>query len=277
MRQFLSCFVLFAALPAFAESTADQLANQQLNLANRETERISSLVEAGALPRTRLAQAQDELADLQDQLVLQRTLFGASTVQNLTEQQAQEMVAAAQRRIDREKTRIADTQSLIEAGIIARNALDPLNQELGMRETTLHLAESRQQLLKDLVVATHVETAPTQFSGIEEHFPGKGSLTTADVNAIETAYAQKFSHALPISAFGETAVHRALGFDHRGRIDVAVNPDQQEGQWLRQYLEAKNIPFYAFRAAVQGKATGAHIHIGPGSTRLRRPAAIEAD
>jgi hypothetical protein len=39
--------------------------------------------------------------------------------------------------------------------------------------------------------------------------------------------------------------------------------------WLRAYLAAKEIPYYAFRAAVPGKATGAHIHIGPGSTRLR--------
>ena len=73
---------------------------------------------------------------------------------------------------------------------------------------------------------------------------------------------------MPISANGETSVHRALGFDHRGRVDVAVMPDQPEGIWLRHYLEAHNIPFYAFRSAIAGKATGAHIHIGPGSTRL---------
>jgi hypothetical protein len=64
-------------------------------------------------------------------------------------------------------------------------------------------------------------------------------------------------------------VHRALGFDHTGRIDVALMPDSTEGVWLRRYLESKSIPYYAFRAAIAGKATAAHIHIGPGSTRLR--------
>ena len=52
-------------------------------------------------------------------------------------------------------------------------------------------------------------------------------------------------------------------------MDVAISPDQSEGVWLRAYLESNEIPYFAFRSAVPGKATGAHIHIGPGSTRLR--------
>ncbi|HZU24273.1 MAG TPA: hypothetical protein VFA04_02055 [Bryobacteraceae bacterium] len=280
MRQFRACFLAFAAIPAFAQAAADKLATEQLDLANQETARISSLVDAGALPRTRLAQAQDQLADLQDQLVIQHTLYGPSTVENLSEKDAQDMVAAAQRRVDRENARIADTQKLIDTGIVARNALEPLRQELSLRQTTLDLANARAQLLRELVASAHLETGATPgatpFSGVEEHFNGKGTLTAADIRGIETAFSKQFLHPLPISAFGETAVHRALGFDHRGRVDVALSPDQKEGEWLRQYLEAKNIPFYAFRAAVAGKATGAHIHIGPGSTRLRRPA-VEAD
>jgi len=280
MRQFGISFLVLAALPVMAQTAADALATRQLDLASREAERISSLVEAGALPRTRLAQAQDQIADLQDELILQRTLYGPATVQNLTEQQAEEMIAAAQRRIDRQKARIEDTQKLIDSGILARNALEPLEQDLTLRETALDLAHARAQLLKDLLAETRLEAANAAEAGqsgaVEEHFAGKGSLSTSDVRAIETAYMKKFLHPLPISAFGETAVHRALGFDHRGRVDVAVSPDQREGVWLRQYLEAKNIPFYAFRAAIPGKATGAHIHIGPGSTRLRRPG-IEAD
>ena len=34
------------------------------------------------------------------------------------------------------------------------------------------------------------------------------------------------------------------------------------------YLESKQIPYFAFRMAVPGKATGAHIHVGPESTKL---------
>lgn len=234
------------------------------------------------MPQIRLEQAREQLADAQDDAVLRYTLYGPSTAQSLTQAQADAMVAAAQRRLDRQSARIEDTQKLIDQGIVARNALDPLHQELTFRETTLDLARSRAQLVKDLMASVRVEgSAETAgsalFDGLEQHFAGKGSLSTAEVRAIETAFEKRFAHPMPISAMGETAVHRALGFDHRGRVDVALSPDQQEGIWLRQYLEAKNIPFYAFRAAIPGKATGAHIHIGPGSTRLRRPSSLEAD
>jgi hypothetical protein len=51
-------------------------------------------------------------------------------------------------------------------------------------------------------------------------------------------------------------------------VDVALNPDCAEGQWLRTYLTVKRIPFFVFRQAIPGKATGAHIHLGPASTHL---------
>jgi hypothetical protein len=50
---------------------------------------------------------------------------------------------------------------------------------------------------------------------------------------------------------------------------VALNPDQAEGVWLREYLETRRVPYFAFRAAIPGKSTAPHIHIGPPSTRLR--------
>ena len=83
--------------------------------------------------------------------------------------------------------------------------------------------------------------------------------------SIDRAFETRFAHPLPVSAMGETEVHRSLGFDHRNRIDVALQPELPEGLWLRNYLTAHNIPFFAFKSAVAHKATGAHIHIGPPS------------
>jgi hypothetical protein len=48
---------------------------------------------------------------------------------------------------------------------------------------------------------------------------------------------------------------------------VALSPSQPQGVWARRYLTEKHVTFFAFRSAVPGKATGAHIHIGPASTR----------
>jgi hypothetical protein len=109
--------------------------------------------------------------------------------------------------------------------------------------------------------------------GKMEHFEGLGTFDeNRDLQAIEKAFEIEFNRPLPISADGQTEVHRALGFDHRGRIDVAIDPRDREGIWLRRYLRSRRIPYYAFTSAVAGKATAAHIHIGPGSNRLQRPA-----
>ncbi|HUK91767.1 MAG TPA: hypothetical protein VLZ81_15295, partial [Blastocatellia bacterium] len=67
---------------------------------------------------------------------------------------------------------------------------------------------------------------------------------------------------------GQTPVHDKLGFDHRDALDVAVQPDSAEGEALMAYLRSQRIPFIAFRHAVPGSATGAHIHVGRPSHRI---------
>ena len=51
-------------------------------------------------------------------------------------------------------------------------------------------------------------------------------------------------------------------------VRLALHPDDPEGAWLIAYLRQAGIPYFAFRGYVPGKATGAHIHIGPPSNRL---------
>jgi len=102
-------------------------------------------------------------------------------------------------------------------------------------------------------------------SGLAEHHEGRLTFTDQDLKQLEREFQGTFGRALPVSTRGDSAVHRAMGFDHRGRTDVAVSPDTTEGAWVRRYLTAKGVSFFAFRSAVRGKATGAHIHIGPAS------------
>jgi hypothetical protein len=266
---------LFAlcSLPLLAQAPATAPENafdRRAGLASDEVRRISSLVESGVLPRGRLEQALADLADAQDDLVLRRTLYAPA--EGMTEQESDDMLAAAQRRVDRQKTKIARVREQIDMGIAARAALDPLNVELQFRQTTFELAQERARLLIDLAAMARAEqnfaSAAAQ-SSVEEHFAGKGSFTPDDLKKVEAAWQKQYDHPMPISANGDTAAERALGFDHRGRVDVAVTPDQPEGVWLRQYLEAHDIPFFAFRSAIPGKATGAHIHMGPPSGRVQ--------
>jgi len=99
-------------------------------------------------------------------------------------------------------------------------------------------------------------------------FAGTGGWKLADAAKVESYFASTFKHELPISAFGQSAAHDKLGFDHHNAIDVAVHPDTPEGQALMAYLRSAGIPFIAFRHAVPGSATGAHIHIGYPSKRI---------
>ena len=99
-------------------------------------------------------------------------------------------------------------------------------------------------------------------------YNGPASWVLTDAAKVESFFASKFHHALPISAFGQTAVHDHLGFDHHNSMDVALSPDSAEGQALMAYLRSAGIPFIAFRYAVPGSATGAHIHVGYPSRRI---------
>jgi hypothetical protein len=119
-------------------------------------------------------------------------------------------------------------------------------------------------------VATQLEEAPQGPLPMIQRFDGDGVFHTGHLKMAVLEFEKEFGRALPISARGETALHRSLGYDHRGRVDVALSPDSKEGQWLQSYLETIRVPFYAFRGKVAGKSTAAHFHLGPPSLRLRR-------
>jgi len=262
--------VLLCAAPQGPPLTQAPTEDPAVLRARLDIERLRALVDAGALPRMQLQQAEDNLGDAQDMAVLRRTMYG----QDITEEQANEMVAAAQRRLDRRQKRLDRASGLIDSGIVAKNDLPPLAEQVDFARKEYDLAVSRASLNRELVEMAHAEqirqSRPTEgsFSPASAHFDGAGVFTPAQFEQVSMAFERRFLKPLPVSAMGETAVHRALGFDHRGRVDVAIGPDQPEGIWLRQYLEARRIPYFAFWHAMPGKATGAHIHIGPESTRL---------
>jgi len=85
---------------------------------------------------------------------------------------------------------------------------------------------------------------------------------------IQRFFTERFGRPLPVSAFGQTPVHDRLGFNHVNALDVALHPDTTEGQALMTWLRGQGVSFLAFRHAVAGEATGAHVHVGESSPRL---------
>ena len=238
---------------------------------------VRRLVEAGVLPRSRLVDLERAAKDREDNATLGRLLYGSITVEELTVESAQEMVTAAERLLARRKNEFEHARELVEAGALARTALTSYLLEYDQSRRTLDLAASRARLLHELAEMARAElsveqaapeAAPQELK-LAERFDGDAVFTGGLFKKIVLAFEKKFNKPLPVSARGSTAIHRMMGYDHRGRVDVALNPDQAEGVWLREYLEIWRVPYFAFRAAIRGKSTAPHIHIGPPSTRLR--------
>lgn len=242
-----------------------------------EPARVNELVKAGALARSELEKTQAVLEDEQDETILRRTLYGNLSVEDLTEQQGEEMVAAARRRFERRQAQVEEAKKLVEAGAASRLSLTSVLEELDRARRTLDLAVSRARLIRELAEMVRVEVAafseppvtPLDASVLPERYLGDGVFPLTALATVALAFEKEFAKPLPVSARGPTALHRSLGFDHRGRVDVALDPNQPEGIWLRTFLQRLRIPYYAFRSALPRRSTGPHIHIGPPSEPIR--------
>jgi hypothetical protein len=290
MRKSLRGFGTTAILLALLELVGSQVAAPQesppatgysvlsrtlLERAKREVERVRALVDQGALPRSELREAEARLADAQDDLVLSQTLYGQAPLEDMTVIQTGQMVAAAERRVERERTLVNKRREFLKAGIISQSELEKDEEELISRERVLQLARSREELMEQLRRMAESEKRLQQAAAVGAardamvRYDGDGQFSLHDLTTISSSFEQKFHHALPVSAKGQTLVHQSMLLDHSNRVDVALVPDQAEGIWLRHFLEQLHIPYIAFRTALAGAATAPHIHIGPGSTRLR--------
>jgi hypothetical protein len=276
MSTWLAWTVWIAPAALFAQAPVDlkaELAARRIELATLQVARIKALVDTGVEAKIRLDAAERNLEDTKDQAILGGAVL--PLISDTASPTDDAIVAAAERRLDRQKAWIERIRELTESGILPPPDLIPAETELHSRETDLATAQTRVSSRAEAAVfaarsSYRDETTPPDFADSEmEHFEGLGTFEEdRDLPALAKAFDVQFDRPLPISADGETEVHRAMGFDHRGRVDVAVNPRAPEGIWLRRYLRSRKIPYYAFTSAVPGKATAAHIHIGLGSTRL---------
>jgi hypothetical protein len=155
----------------------------------------------------------------------------------------------------------------------------PSNAELALEKTVKDMEQLKRWIIEDDIAITEATMRDELLrlpalarggyseSGTLVRFNGGGLWSLADAPKIERFFAQMFGRALPITALGQTGTHDRLRFDHRNAMDVAVHPDSSEGRSLLSYLRQSGIPFVAFRGAVAGASTGAHIHIGQPSAR----------
>jgi hypothetical protein len=266
--QVLSCQSVLLAL--LAACGFGQLSDAPFQRARENVERIRALVGQGTLPQSTLDEAEAKLADAQDEVTLSDTLYSPLHSQTMTPAEEDEMLAAASRRLERAQSRLDARQKLLDMGIVSQSEMASVRNDVTQRRLVLELAQNRVKLIEDLH-AMVAEEQRMQLHTMENsmlRYDGKAVFTLDELPGIEKDFKAHFHHDLPVSALGQTMLHQSMGLDHRNKVDVAVNPEQPEGIWLRSYLEKMQISYLAFRSAVAGAATAPHIHIGSMSSRL---------
>jgi hypothetical protein len=277
--------VYFRRLVAIALALAITLPAAEPPAVERARARLATLRQlfaAGAVSARQVEQAEAAVAQALDDQKIDEAVYGELVLEELTEEQAAAMTAAARRRLAREQARLAEAAKLVSAGVAPRSSLLPYEDSIDRARRTLSSAEERARTVNELIARIHVEQAAegeTEAGPLQGPLQGPMPVVTrfaggmkftfaSDFKKILLAYEKQFDRKLPVSAKGQTALHRTLGFDHRDRVDIALNPDDPEGRWLTAYLEKAMIPFFAFRSSIRGQATAPHIHIGPPSLRL---------
>ncbi len=226
---------------AFAQAKRSQpLAATDAELARSRTEVLEKTKETRAGAEKLLALHEAELKRITEEYERRRELFYQGLISRTEVVQAEHAVAQTMMRIQDDKRFLAETATALT--------------EFTMRDELLRLP--------GLALGGYSE------SGTLLRFNGAAGFTLAEVSKIEKHFTQTFGRSLPISALGQTSTHDRMRFDHRNAIDVALHPESAEGRSVLNYLRQAGIPFIAFRGAVAGAATGAHIHIGKPSPRL---------
>lgn len=194
----------------------------------------------------------------------------------------------------RAEAQLEKVKELLAQGLVTRRELE--TAEESATRTREKVAEAQAQFKRaDMAVAEALVEAEVEEStrGIRSssaprtvktlvrttayiRYGGAGMWSLSEAAGIKQFFARRFDRALPIGAFGQSALHNRWGYDHRNAMDVGVNPGTAEGQVLMEYLRANGIPFTAFHSAVPGVATGPHIHIGLPSHRIS-PKSIAAN
>ena len=184
------------------------------------------------------------------------------------------------------ETRLTKAKELLAHGLVTRGEVEPAEQAAAQTRKKVAEAEAQLKSAEVLIAEATVEveaeeikpkvrtsTSPRTVNVMVQttayiRYGGAHAWSLSDSALIKQFYARRFGRALPIGAFGQSALHDRWGYDHHNAMDVGVSPDTVEGQALMEYLRANGIPFTAFHFAVPGRATGPHIHVGLPSHRI---------
>ena len=229
----LGLILLLVPPAGAADQPAAALIEAQTRLVESTREYRASLEPVLGLQETEVERAEAQARR-------RRELFERDLVSRREADESEGVAAAARARVAETRQRMAEADALMSETLAA-----------------IELAKMPKAARMELVTTDAVI-----------RYQGTAGVLGESAQSLEAFFARRFGRALPVSARGQTALHDRLGLDHRRALDVALNPDSEEGRALIEYLRVHHIAFLAFRGPVPGASTGAHIHVGELSPRL---------
>lgn len=216
--------------------------------------------------------ASDELSKSRDEFV---------RLTNEYKKSLEELLTFYQRDVKQAEEKAAKMKQLYAQGLVSRREVE--DSEQAIKDAGAKVSEAQKQMR---AADEQVSQMMTEAKAMEEmakapapakgkltqttsyiRFSGAGSWLLSESWKIQQFFVQRFGRQLPVSTYGQSALHNRWSLDHRNAMDVGIHPDSAEGQALMQFLRANGIPFAAFRGAIPGSSTGPHIHIGLPSRR----------
>ena len=185
--------------------------------------------------------------------------------------------------IKRATQKLEQLRGLVTDGLVAKNELEAAEESVAALQSTLEATRKRigdsAQMIDEIQSEELKKTQTLAQAGLVNktrglvrptvlRYNGSANWSIGYLTGIQNFFITTFGRSLPTSTVGQSTTHNRLGWDHRNSVDVALHPDSAEGRTLITFLQNHGIPFLAFRGAIPGVSTGAHIHIGKPSQRL---------
>lgn len=225
-----------------------------------------------AKPKAIRTKPTDELAKLRNEFI---------KATNEYESLLKKQLPGLEKNVARAQDQLTKSSQLFAEGLISRKELEASERTVGQAKDkvaeinqAIATADSRiaDTLLEAEAERTLKKIKPIPRGGMVStaamiRFNGGSGWVLTDAWKVQRFFLDAFKRPLPVAVFGQGSIHERWRLDHRNSMDVSLHPDGPEGQGLLNFLRANGIPFLAFRQAIPGTATGAHIHIGRPSHR----------
>lgn len=230
-----------------------------------------TVAQAQSMKPKRVEPPPTELSKLRDEYIKATKEYK----ENLTK-----LLTLYERNVTTAEEKLAQTQKLFAEGLISKNQVTEYETAVATArdkviETKTQMANADAQIAGTLLEAqaeAQLAKNPLRRGQLVRttsyiRYGGLGGWNLSEAWKVQRFFMDSFQKPLPVTNFGQGAIHVRWGLDHRNAMDISLHPDGAEGQALMNFLRANGIPFLAFRSAIPGTSTGPHIHVGRPSHR----------